>query len=50
MVRYRKQNKQQFITKIYKLPDSKQQTVIMDYNKKIEFSSFLDDDQIILKG
>ena len=51
MIRFRRQNTLEFITKIYKLPDAKEQTILIDFNKKIEMSSFLlDDDQIIIKG
>ena len=49
MIRFRKKDTQQFVTKIYKLPTAKDQIIISDFNKKIDFSSFLDDDQIMIK-
>jgi hypothetical protein len=38
-----------FKTKIYKKPDTNKQMIIRDYNKQLDFSTFLDDEQILLK-
>ena len=38
-----------FKIKLYKKPDVKRQMIIRDFKKQLEFSTFLDDEQILLK-
>jgi hypothetical protein len=49
MIIYCINDSKEFKIKIYKKPEVKKQMIIRDFNKQLEFSTFLDDEQILLK-
>ena len=49
MIVYNNKNTNNFYQVIYSLPDSTQTTLISDFDRKTDFSTFLDDGQVLLK-
>ena len=49
MIIYKDKNTNYYYQVRYTLPDSTQTTLMADFEKKVDFSSFLDDGKILLK-